>query len=149
MSRSKCLLNWVAGLSIGAVVAHAIDTPDHLNEWWGYATFFVVIAAIQFFLGVVLLLRPWQYDESGKPRDEADRYGQSYYKFGILLAASIIVMYIISRTTGLPFLGPDAAPETVTPLSLVPVLENVPSIYCFAVLVRRTRERSPEHLGIT
>lgn len=138
---NRRLLKWAAALSCATILAHAIDTPDHLNEWWGYATFFVIVAAIQFFLGVVLFLRPWQLDEDGKMRRDADRFGRPYFFLGIVLAASVIVLYIVTRTTGMPFLT-DAVVEPLTPLSLVPVIENIPLLYCLVALVRRTRIRS-------
>ncbi len=132
------LLQWAAALSLGTVIAHAIDTPDHLTEWWGYATFFVLVSALQFFLGVLLLLQPWRYDAEGRPREDPARYGRRFYKFGIVLSAAVIIFYIITRTVGLPFLGPDARVEPITPLSLVPPLENIPLLYCLIALVRRT-----------
>lgn len=124
------LLYWAAGFSIGALVAHAIDAPDHLKEWWGYSTYFVVAGAFQFFYGFGLLLRPWRYDDAGEVRADGETRGRAYYMLGIVLTASIIVLYIISRTTGLPFFGADAVAEPVTVLSLVPAVEGVPLLYC-------------------
>ena len=135
-ARASRLLYWAAGLSIGALVAHAIDAPDHLREWWGYSTFFVVAGSFQFFYGFGLLLRPWRYDDAGELHPDADRRGRGYYMLGIVLTAAIIIVYIISRGTGLPFLGADAAREPVTVLSLVPVAEGVPLLYCLARLWR-------------
>jgi hypothetical protein len=139
VGRNKRLQFWAAGLSIGALVAHAVDIPDHLNEWWGFSTFFTVIAAAQFFLGLVFLLRPWRYDESGAPREDADRRGRPYYWLGVALGAASLAGYAVTRTTGLPFLGAEAGREAVTALSLVPAVENVPLVICLVALLRRTR----------
>jgi hypothetical protein len=132
-------INWTAVLSLLALVAHAIDAPDHLTEWWGYGTFFVMVAAFQFFYGIALFLRPWRYDEEGSLRPNADRYGKPYFIIGTTLTGLVIVFYIITRTSGLPFLGSDAIAEPVTPLSLVPPLECVPLMYCHILLLSRTR----------
>lgn len=146
---NKNLINWTAILSILALVAHAIDAPDHLSEWWGYGTFFVVVASFQFFYGLALFLRPWRYDEDGKLRENADRYGRPYFILGTILTASVIIVYIITRTTGMPFFGPDAVAERVTPLSLVPPLECVPLMYCHILLVYRTRMPSAGQAELT
>ncbi len=140
----KHLLYWAAGLSIGAIVAHAIDAPDHIAEWWGYSTFFVTASAFQFFYGFGLFLQPWRYDDTGGMRPDGDRYGRPYYLLGIILTAFIIVLYIVTRTTGMPFFGPAASAEPVTPLSLVPIAEGVPLLYCLLKLFIRTRSRSQE-----
>lgn len=138
-SEGARLLHWCAVLCIGALLAHAIDAPDHLREWWGYSTFFVVVGAFQFFCAFLLLLQPWRYDETGRPRANALPYGRGYFMLGIVLAAAVPVVYLVSRTTGLPFLGPQAAAEPVTPLSLLPVAEDVVLLVLLFRLWRRAR----------
>jgi peptidoglycan/LPS O-acetylase OafA/YrhL len=149
MTDNRRIINWTAILSILALVAHAIDAPDHLTEWWGYGTFFVIIAAFQFFYGLALFLRPWRYDEDGNTRPDADRYGRPYFILGTILTASVIMVYIVTRTTGIPFFGPDAVVEPMTPLSLVPPLECLPLLYCHVLLLSRTRVPSREHTPAT
>ncbi len=130
------MLYWCVVLSIGALVAHAIDAPDHLREWWGYSTFFVVVGAFQFFYGFLLLLQPWKYDDSGSPRSDALRRGRGYFMLGIVLAAAMLIVYVISRATGLPFLGTEAAREPVTALSLLPAAEDAVLLYMMVSLYR-------------
>lgn len=122
---------------MGATLSHAIDARDHLSEWWGYGTFFVVAAAFQFILGLVLLLRPWQYDEDGKLRTNPEKFARPFYVLGLVLSSSIIILYIVSRTTGLPVAG--AAREAVTPLSLLPMVVEIPLTWCLVILVHRAR----------
>lgn len=136
---NRRLIRWAAWLSVVALIAHAIDAPDHLTEWWGYSTFFVIVGAFQFFLGLAMFIQPWKYDEDGRVRSNADRFGRAYYRLGIILTASVIVLYAVSRTAGMPFFGPDAITEPVTPLSLVPIAEAVPLMYCLVKLLIRTR----------
>ena len=145
MADHKRLLYWAAGLSIFSLIAHAIDAPDHLQEWWGYGAAFVVIASFQFFLGISLFLRPWSYDDEGNVRGgNNDLFGRPYYILGITLSAAIVILYLITRTTGMPFLGTDASVEPVTPLSLVPPAVNLPLIYCFAALALKSRSAPKE-----
>ena len=132
------MVNWTAILSILALVAHAVDAPDHLSEWWGYGTFFVIVASFQFFYGLALFLSPWRFDDEGALRPDAERYGRPYFILGTVLTASVIVVYGITRTTGMPFFGPAASVEPVTPLSLIPPLECLALMYCHVVLLVRT-----------
>jgi len=142
MSDNRRLINWTAILSVLALVSHAIDAPDHLSEWWGYGTFFVIVASFQFFYGLALFLRPWRFDEDGSLSPDAERHGRPYFILGTVLTASVIVVYILTRTTGIPFLGPDAVAESVTPLSLLPPIECLPLMYCHILLLVRTRAAS-------
>jgi len=137
----KAFREWAAILSIGAVVVHALDAQGHLTEWWGFAAYFVTAAAFQFFYGFGLLLRPWAYDGTGGLRENPDRHGRPYYILGLVLSGSIVVLYIITRTTGMPFLGKGAGIQPVTVLGLLPIVENVPLIYCLEELLRRTRHQ--------
>jgi hypothetical protein len=138
MADSRRIINWTAILSVLALVAHAIDAPDHLTEWWGYGTFFVIIASFQFFYGIALFLRPWRYDEDGNLRPNGDQYGRPYFVIGTILTSSVICVYIVTRTVGMPFFGSEAVVEPLTLLSLVPPLECLPLMYCHILLLSRT-----------
>ena len=132
------LIYWTAGLSVFSLIAHAIDAPDHLQEWWGYGTAFVIIGSFQFFLGISLFLRPWRYDDEGNVRGGSnDRFGRPYYILGAALSAASFILYLITRTSGMPFLSPDASRVPVTVLSLIPPAVNIPLFCCFVILTRR------------
>jgi hypothetical protein len=126
---NKRFIFWAATFSMLALVAHAIDVPDHLREWWGYGTFFVIVAAFQFFYGIALFLQPWRFDEEGWVRENADRYGRPYFILEVVLTASSVVVYAVSRTIGIPLFGADAIAEPVTLLSLLPPLEGLLLMY--------------------
>jgi len=132
------LLRWATILSIAAILGHAIDAPEHLTEWWGFSAYLVTAGAFQFFYGFGLLLKPWRYDETGGLREDGDRFGRPYYVLGLALTVSVVVVYVVSRTTGLPFFGPSAAAERFSVPGLVPVLLDLPLICCLAQLLRRT-----------
>jgi|WetSurMetagenome_2_1015567.scaffolds.fasta_scaffold518267_1 hypothetical protein len=142
MNSNKRFLYWAAGLSIFSLVAHAIDAPDHLVEWWGYGTFFVIIAAFQFFFGLALLLQPWKYDAEGKIREDANLRGRPYFILGLSLSAANIIFYAVTRTSGIPFFGPEAGREPVTVLSLVPVIVNLPLLFFLAKLALQTNAQA-------
>jgi hypothetical protein len=146
---NKTLIYWAGGLSIFALVTHAIDAPDHLTEWWGYGAFFVIVAAFQFFYGIALFLRPWRYDSEGSLLPDSEHRGRPYFILGTVLTSLVIVVYIVTHSTGMPFFGPDAVAEPVTPLSLVPVAECVPLLYFHGRLMYRMRAAPVSDIATT
>jgi hypothetical protein len=144
MMQGKRLLYWAAGLCMFAIAAHSIAAPDHFNEWWGYGVMFIVGAVFQFFYGVAVLIQPWKYDDKGGPRQDAERYGGKYYTLGIVLASLLILLYIITRTSGMPFLGKDAVAEPVTVRGLVPFAANVIVLFPLIKLLRGSQALSGE-----
>jgi hypothetical protein len=82
---------------LGAAVIHAKVTPEHFEEWVAAGVFFVVITVVQAGLALGLLL---------------SRRRVLYFPALVVSAAAVLV-WVVSRTTGLPF-GPDAGtPEEV------------------------------------
>ena len=47
-----------AGLSLFAAAIHAWVVPEHLEEWWGYGAFFLVLTAAQALYAVLVLRSP-------------------------------------------------------------------------------------------
>ena len=79
-----------AGLAFAAALIHLWATPEHFEEWWGYGAFFVAAATGQGIFGVALLrgfTRPL------------------LLLAGIWANAAIVVLYVVTRTRGIP-LGP-------------------------------------------
>jgi len=66
--------------------------PEHFREWWGYGAFFLVVALAQWFYALALLRWP----------------RQSTFLIGITGHLTIIGLYIVTRTTGIPLFGPHA-----------------------------------------
>ena len=65
--------------------------PEHFALWWGYGLFFLMAAAAQIASGVMLAL-----DEPSIGR----------LKAGLLGNSLIIGLYLVSRTAGIPLVGP-------------------------------------------
>jgi hypothetical protein len=136
LSNGNRFAYWGAALSGVAVFEHAFNIEKHLHEWWGYGAFFILAASIQVYYGIVLFLRPWRFDDSGELCPERERQGRTYYVIGIVFNAAVILFYIVTRTTGLPFLSSQAVGDPVTPLNLLSVAVNIPIIYCLYKLWR-------------
>lgn len=80
-----------SALSLFAALIHFWATPEHLEEWWAYGVFFLTVAIAQGIFGVMLLRWP----------------GQLLAFAGIWGNLSVVLMYMLSRTSGIP-IGPHA-----------------------------------------
>jgi hypothetical protein len=115
---------------------------EHFEEWWGYGTFFIVASVAQGVYGLILLdvlpipsavIRrlPW--------RESADGSSRTFYLLGILGNAAIIALYVVTRTVGIPFFGPEAGEvEALSAISVVSKVIELALIVCLAALVRST-----------
>jgi hypothetical protein len=121
------------GLSIAAGLAHGLVAPEHLREWWGYGLFFALAALGQVFFGAVLLAAPWRYDESGGLTAARTGPERALYLLGIVANSAVIVLYVVTRTVGVPFLGPAAG--EVEPLGAGGVVTTVFEAALVGVLV--------------
>lgn len=131
------LLYGTAGLSIAAAFVHGLVTPEHFEEWWGYGTFFMVAALAQLFYGLVIIFQPWQPDPDRGIEGFATKY---IYWTGIIGNGFLIVLYIITRTVGIPFFGPEAGEvEDVTILSLISKALEIVLIVALFMLLRRDK----------
>lgn len=136
--QTERLLRGAAFASLAAGMIHGLNIQEHLNEWWGYGLFFLFAAAAQVVYGLVLLVRPWQYDETGGRRD-GSRYSRRFYLAGIATNCFFILLYLVTRTVGVPLLGPAAGRvETVTVLGVLTKLAEAALVACLLTLLRRT-----------
>ena len=81
-----------AALSLLAGLIHLWVTPEHFEEWWGYGAFFLVAGAAQILYVPIVLLLPTRIVLLG----------------GIAGNLAIVVLYLLTRTVGIPFFGPEA-----------------------------------------
>lgn len=86
------LLCAAAALSLIAALVHLWVVPEHFEEWWGYGTFFLVVAAAQALYGMALLWRP----------------GDGLFALGITVNLALLILYMVTRTVGIPVFGPHA-----------------------------------------
>jgi hypothetical protein len=112
-----------AGLSVAAGIIHGIATAEYMGIWWGYSVFFIVAAAAQIAYGLLLLLQPWRYDETGGIRASGTGYAKSIYLLGAIGDAAIVTLFVTTRTIGILFIGPLAG--NVEPVTLLGALAQV------------------------
>ncbi len=106
-----------AGLAFAAALIHLWATPEHFEEWWGYGTFFVAAAAGQGIFGVTLLRGPTR---------------PPVLLAGIWANAAIVVLYVVTRTRGIP-LGPHDG--TVEDAGVLDMLATVAEMALIVALV--------------
>lgn len=111
------------GLSIAAGMVHVFAAPAHLEEWIGYGAFFLFAATAQICYAVYLGI-------------EAPSRGTLWA--GIWGNAAIILLWLVTRTVGIPFFGPEAG--EVEPIGLVDSISKLIELILIihlAVLLRR------------
>ena len=109
-----------AAAAAGSALVHFAVAPEHFAEWWGFGLFFVLCAEVQ--LGWALLL--------GRIRTNR------MLAVGIGGSLSLVAVWALSRTTGLPF-GPEpGVPEEIgVPDVVSVVLELVTAAACGWALI--------------
>ncbi len=118
----------VVTLTLVAASMHAWVMPEHFEEWWGYGVFFLLVAAAQGFYGVALLRRP----------------GPPLFLLGIAGNLAVVVLYVVTRTVGIPFLGPHAGEvEEVGILGLSATVVEVALVIALAASLRFARVDAP------
>lgn len=95
MNRPKRLVVVAAALSLAAALIHLWVTSEHFDEWWGYGAFFLVVATAQALYAVALVRRPRPW----------------LLALGTVGNLAIIGLWVVTRTLGVPSVGP-AAGET-------------------------------------
>jgi hypothetical protein len=134
---TKNLRYIAAGLSVCAGVLHVIIVPEHLEEWWGYGTFFIIAAVAQLFYSLLLVFQPWQPDPIRGPQGLPATY---VYWAGIIGNGFLIALYLVTRTIGIPFFGPEAGEvEPVRFIGLMTKVIEALLIVTLIILLRRSK----------
>jgi hypothetical protein len=101
--------------------------PEHFEEWWGYGAFFLVSAIFQgaYAPALVRWPRPW------------------IFYLGIAANLGVVVLWLVTRTVGIPFFGPHAGEvEAVGALDLVATAAEVALAFVLFAALWRSRRRS-------
>lgn len=125
-------------LSIVAGVIHAILSPTHLEEWWGYGLFFFFAAALQMVYGIALGAGAFQ---PGTWKGDWLRAKRNFLILGIVGNVGIIAVYLVSRTVGVPFFGPEAG--EVEEFGFVDLGSKAIELFLVVWLVRLLRRLAP------
>jgi hypothetical protein len=127
------LLAVIAALSGLAAGIHLSVAPEHFDEWWGYGMFFLAAAAGECALVLLLALRPRSW----------------VIQAGIWTSLATMLMYVVSRTSGIP-LGPGkGSVETVDlPGLAATAAEGALVVVLCLLLAGRERRYTLNALGV-
>ena len=108
---------------IGSALIHAAVIPDHLAEWTAAGVFFVVLTVVQVVVAGLL----------------TTRLDRSLLVFAVLLNAGPLLLWLYSRTLGLPF-GPTAGiPESIGVADVFACILELAALAAACLLLRTTR----------
>jgi hypothetical protein len=108
-----------AGL-VGSAAIHAAVLPEHLTEWPAAGVFFVALAAAELAVAALLLARP----------------GPAALLAAAAVSVGPLVLWLYSRSLGLPF-GPDAGvPEQAGMADLASCVLEIGTLICAVILIR-------------
>lgn len=128
--RLRRLERAAGSVSIAAGAVHGVAAPEHLEEWWGYGLFFLAAGAAQILFGLALLTRAIRPESWGPRWKEALR---ALYASGIVGNLLIILLYVITRTVGIPFFGPEAGERE--PVGFIDVVSKALELVLIAMLI--------------
>jgi hypothetical protein len=131
-------------LSFAAGSIHGGVAGSHFRQWWGYGAFFVMAAMAQWLLGLFLLALA-----KSEPAEPAHmpRARRTLFVVGALGNAAIVSLYVITRTTGIPFLGPAAG--TVEAVAGIDVVSKaVESLLIWVLVLLWVRSNMPLREGV-
>ena len=134
LSQRERTFAWAAAFSGAAAVVHGAAVDEHLREWWGYGIFFLFAAVAQMFYAVLLLTRPWRRTP---PKADDESLERQALGAGIVGNAFLVVLYVWTRTVGIPGLGPGAG--VVEPVSPAGILAKACEVALIVTLVRLLR----------
>ena len=121
---ARALLYPSAALSLAAAVGHLWSMPPHFEEWVGYGLFFLFVAFVQGAYALALLRWPT------KPVLFA----------GIAGNLAVVGFYIVTRTAGVPLLGPHAGHvESVAAVDLTVAVAELGLVGALVILAGALR----------
>ncbi len=112
-----------AALSLVAGLTHVVASPVYFDQWIGYGAVIVTVGALQG-IGAMALV-------AGPPH-------RFFYWAGIVVNGLVALLWVITRTIGIPFFGP--AVGEVWPVGLPDLLATLLELaiiaHLFVLLVR-------------
>jgi hypothetical protein len=118
--------------------AHGLVTQQHFQEWWGYGVFFLATAICLVGFGLALITDA--IDPRYMPGD-VNGIRRLMYAVGAIGIVSILVLYALTRTTGIP-LGPGSGSvESVGVIDLFAKTAEVLAVAGLVILYIKTRPR--------
>ena len=134
--RRRSIEKFVGVCVIVSGSVHGLVASEHFQEWWGYGVFFMAAAICLIGLGLALIT------DAIDPRympGNVPRLRQLMYSVGAIGNVSILGLYVLTRTTGIP-LGPASGSiEPVGGLDLIAKTTEALAVVGLVALLLKTR----------
>lgn len=147
------LVRAAGALSVLAGLIHVLAAPEHLAEWWGYGLFFLLASVAQLYFGIALLavLAPGGLAGDDRvPRGGNEGFfllgfsRRAWFLLGVLGNLAVVALYAVTRTLGVPLLGPEAGEvEPVTALGVASKLMELALVAALLLLLRLGPQAAP------
>jgi hypothetical protein len=124
--RHEAVANVVLFTSAPSAGIHAGLVPEHLREEPRVGIAFAITVAVLLGLGTAIALRP---------------LSRRLTWLASLALGGLIAAYVVSRTTGIPFLSPD--PEAVDPVGIAALATELLGLGCALWLIQPIRRHQP------
>ncbi len=125
----------IVTLSISGGFIHASLILEHFREWIGYGLFFFVVSIAQIVYGIIILT---DLKTNRNPLKNKSSW-RIFYLAGITGNLIIIVIYIITRTVGIPFFGPEAGIiEAISPIDIFSKIVEILTVIFLAMLMKES-----------
>ena len=118
--------------------AHGLVTQEHFQEWWGYGVFFLATAVCLIGFGLALITDA--IDPRYMPGD-VNRLRRLMYAAGAIGNVSLLGLYVITRTVGIPLGAGSGTVEQVGVIDLVAKTAELLAVSGLVVLLLKTRPR--------
>jgi len=137
-SRRRRIEKFVGVCVIVSGSTHGLVTQEHFQEWWGYGVFFLATSVCLIGFGLALITDA--IDPRYMPGD-VRRIRRLMYAIGAIGNASILGLYLLTRTVGVP-LGPGSGSvESVGVVDVVAKTAELLAVAGLVVLVLKSRPR--------
>ncbi len=111
-------------------------SPAHFKEWWGYGVFFLAAALCLIAYGLALIT------DAIDPRympGNINRIRRRLYGLGVAGNLAILILYLVTRTVGIP-LGPEfGSVETVGAPDVLAKASELVAVGGLVLLLIKTR----------
>ena len=118
--------------------AHGLVAQEHFQEWWGYGVFFLATAICLIGLGLALITDA--IDPRYMPGD-VNHMRRVMYAVGATGIVSILGLYVVTRTVGIPFGPGSGSVEYVGFIDLAAKAAELLATVGLIVLLSKTRTR--------
>jgi len=113
--------------------------PGYLSLWWGYGFFFICAGVAQIAYALAIFVQPRMFPVAESSENELYAVMPAVCLAGAAGNAAIIALYAVTRTAGVPSVGPAAnIALPLTPVSVVTTAAELIGVGILLSLARRS-----------